>query len=354
VREEILDWHGFGVYEWNVPLPLPGNYLITNKENGKQYVGVAYRKDGVAGRGKRHTVATTKLLNLAIKKYGIGAFTFEPIFYLRPETTLTEEGLAFLFEVETAMIAAWDTVTPNGYNISAGGETPNGEAFVAAVKEAWADPAKKAARVARNAASGRHERNGATHKALWEDPNYYAKMQIAHSAGRNRPEVVAARIKVLNAPATRAAQQAIMQTEEFRKKQAASLAAAYERDPTIASRIARSVSALHQDPAYREAYLAGRAKAAPKIAKALTGRKLSDEHRENTRSGMLKEWSENPRCWITNGIDAVKVLVNDPIPEGWYRGRGKAFDKEWITNGEKSLRVDKGSPIPEGWRRGRK
>jgi hypothetical protein len=82
--------------------------------------------------------------------------------------------------------------------------------------------------------------------------------------------------------------------------------------------------------------------------------------------------------WITNGVEDKRVNKNNPIPDGWYRGRSlivtqQELDKRieqkqenrkiwlyrnrnrsWITNGLKSKRLLDTDPIPDGWYLGRK
>lgn len=84
------------------------------------------------------------------------------------------------------------------------------------------------------------------------------------------------------------------------------------------------------------------------------------------------------RGWITNGQTDLHVKLDDPIPEGWWRGRGsqmlsqEEIDRRteerrvvretwyernrsmiWITNGITDKRVMLDNPVPEGWFRGR-
>lgn len=331
-------------------MPVAGIYLVTNQQNAKEYVGVAFGDNGVAGRGKRHSVVSTKLLELAIKKYGHGSFMFQPIFYLRPQTVPTEADLVMLFTIERAMIAAYATVAPRGYNISEGGVAPSGEAFRQAIKDAWADPVKKAARLKKVAASGGGDKASATLRALWANPEFYDRVYAAQTIGRDRPDVVAKRIENLTSPATRKNQLAAM-TPNVRTRQGETLRATYTNDPSIAERIGKSVSALHSDPVYRGIYMEGRKKAAPKIAATLTGRTLTEDHRDNVKKGMQSLWAELPRRWITNGSTNKRILLSDPLPEGWSDGR--TFRDTWINDGKNNKRIYATDEVPDGWSYGR-
>ena len=58
-------------------------------------------------------VDSTTCLGLAIEKYGKESFTFEILGYFENYN-----------EVEKEMIQKYNCITPNGYNIQAGGEEP--------------------------------------------------------------------------------------------------------------------------------------------------------------------------------------------------------------------------------------
>ena len=92
-------------------------YLITNKVNGKQYVGqhhydgegmdVSYKGSGV-------------LLRQAYKKYGVENFTMEVIEYCSD---------ASLDSLEVKYISDYNTKTPNGYNLTDGGGGCKGKKY---------------------------------------------------------------------------------------------------------------------------------------------------------------------------------------------------------------------------------
>ena len=89
-------------------------YLIRNTVNGKCYIGQTIRdaektriRDHLAGYGSR-------LVNLAVAKYGKEAFTVD----------FLHDGIIpdFLDMLEIEAIAKFDTLAPNGYNLTTGGE----------------------------------------------------------------------------------------------------------------------------------------------------------------------------------------------------------------------------------------
>lgn len=91
-------------------------YVITNKINGKQYVGqttttVAKRWRGHLREAKR---GKTYPIHQAIRKYGADGFTVSEIARVG--------SLDQLNALESFCIMAYDTIKPNGYNLDAGGK----------------------------------------------------------------------------------------------------------------------------------------------------------------------------------------------------------------------------------------
>jgi group I intron endonuclease len=81
-------------------------YLVSNKLNGKQYVGQTINPERQIGHGR--------ILRKAYKLHGRDNFSYEPICTgITSRTTLNA--------VERFWIAVADTVVPNGYNIELGG-----------------------------------------------------------------------------------------------------------------------------------------------------------------------------------------------------------------------------------------
>ena len=86
-------------------------YIITNKLNNKQYVGVTDRS--LEDRWQWHLYSTTAI-GRAIKKYGKENFTIEAI------SQCDTMDNAYLLEPQ--FIVEHNTLYPNGYNISTGGK----------------------------------------------------------------------------------------------------------------------------------------------------------------------------------------------------------------------------------------
>ena len=91
-------------------------YLITNLVNGKQYVGKTSRSIARRWWWHRYCAANNPCcaIHLAIAKYGEGSFSIESIDSARSESELCKK--------EVFHIARLNTVTPNGYNLTIGGE----------------------------------------------------------------------------------------------------------------------------------------------------------------------------------------------------------------------------------------
>jgi len=90
-------------------------YKITNKLNGKQYIGATKSIERRTDEHKKgHTGA--KLVKAAIAKYGIDNIEFQ---------TLCIGSKEYIAELEGKVIVAWNTLAPNGYNLQRGGLSPN-------------------------------------------------------------------------------------------------------------------------------------------------------------------------------------------------------------------------------------
>jgi group I intron endonuclease len=94
-------------------------YLITNKINGKKYVG--WTSKSLEVRWKQHSYQHSGCLALlrAINKHGVENFTTEILF------TVPTKELAIRLEIE--YIEKYKTISPNGYNLTSGGEGVAGD-----------------------------------------------------------------------------------------------------------------------------------------------------------------------------------------------------------------------------------
>jgi group I intron endonuclease len=93
-------------------------YVIENLENGKKYIGQTTRLD-LAERFREHcgnsTTSVCPKLRNAIKKYGKDCFIIEPLW--SSETCNQHE----LDMKEMELIEQYNTLNPNGYNLTKGG-----------------------------------------------------------------------------------------------------------------------------------------------------------------------------------------------------------------------------------------
>lgn len=88
-------------------------YLITNKINGKPYVGQTIRLIHKRWRGhcsKARVAKPRTVISRAIKKYGPDSFTIDCL-----GTAVDRESLNLMEELN---IVAFDSIWPNGYNVT--------------------------------------------------------------------------------------------------------------------------------------------------------------------------------------------------------------------------------------------
>ncbi len=179
-------------------------YLVTSPK-GKRYVGITTRKVNrrMIGHQTAARLGSTSPFHAAIRKYGFDA--------MKVETLHDSCDLDELHALEVQTIAELNTLAPNGYNLTSGGEGTsnhvvtdeqkanlsrcmqarwNDPDFVAMRKEKSseqarrlnADPEHKAKFQAASRAYWTHERLAKRaavvepkQKALWADPEYRAK-----------------------------------------------------------------------------------------------------------------------------------------------------------------------------------
>ena len=98
-------------------------YKITNTVNNKSYIGISVNEP-TQGRIKKHLSGRgNRIIARAVKKYGKDVFTYEIL-----AANVFDE---FLPDLEVAYIANFNTVVPNGYNLTHGGDgagSPSAEA----------------------------------------------------------------------------------------------------------------------------------------------------------------------------------------------------------------------------------
>lgn len=95
-------------------------YVATNRLNGKQYVGKCTRKfeNRRSAHFKDAKRGATQVFACAIRKYGRDAFDWDILF--------ESDSGSVLSRVEIMCIADMESMVPNGYNMTAGGECGHG------------------------------------------------------------------------------------------------------------------------------------------------------------------------------------------------------------------------------------
>lgn len=89
-------------------------YKITNKINGKCYIGETKQYDYRKRWRKHKDYGGCPILDSAFKKYGLKNFTFEILIICFDENR---------FSIEKEYIKRYNSVSPNGYNIKEGSDT---------------------------------------------------------------------------------------------------------------------------------------------------------------------------------------------------------------------------------------
>jgi group I intron endonuclease len=92
---------------------MPCIYKITS-QSGKSYIGQTVRPFSTRVKDHKKSSSNCRLLRRAITKYGWSSMKTEILLYC-------DESSLDMYE--EAMIKAYDTLCPNGYNLTSGGET---------------------------------------------------------------------------------------------------------------------------------------------------------------------------------------------------------------------------------------
>lgn len=207
-------------------------YKITNTVTGLAYIGVTYKT--VEHRWRQHWDHAKRdgsrkyFLHSALVKYGRDAFTIEKI------TEAYSEREAVM--LERAMIASHNTMAPNGYNLSTGGEGSAG----------WtASPEMRKRMAAPKIGKPWSQEKRAQMAIIQASPEYRAKMRA------NNVKAQAARKPM---------------TEESRAKRSAASKRQFADPAARAKASEYAKTAWEKDPTYRE-----------RISKALKGRPMSPE-----------------------------------------------------------------------------
>lgn len=89
-------------------------YILTNKKNGKQYVGQTIETRPLDRITEHFYSSSKQIIGSAIRKYGKENFNIKVISYQGASQQALDA-------IEQWKIAQLDTLVPNGYNLTAGG-----------------------------------------------------------------------------------------------------------------------------------------------------------------------------------------------------------------------------------------
>ena len=242
-------------------------YLITNIVTGKQYVGQTTKREPFkrwAAHLKNSRTTRKGPLYASIRKHGEASFLFEVI-ETAPNKKVLDEREAFF-------IIKFNTISPNGYNLTNGGS--NGKH----VKET-------------------KEKLRALSKAAWEDPEFRDKV----SSTWDDPEVRARRIAGIKAAHKR---------PDVKAKHSQGIKDALAK-PGVKERNALA-SSLRQSTPEAKARCSANSKeiwARPEVRKkAIAGMRAA-----HAGSG-------GGYC-VTNGHRWRRIRKTEPIPIGWWLGK---------------------------------
>jgi len=126
-------------------------YRITNKINDKIYIGQSIDPIRRWYEHKRSASSNScMIISRAIKKYGNNVFIFEVI-----ATCKTYEDAN---EIETLLVSQYNSLVPNGYNVSLGGmNAPKSEAWKKIISQKAQERAPKTSEQMRDIAANRPE-----------------------------------------------------------------------------------------------------------------------------------------------------------------------------------------------------
>lgn len=186
-------------------------YVITNTVNAKQYIGIT---NDLKRRWGRHRQAKDgQLLHKAILKHGVDAFVF------------THFANAFDVDaaksIERMLIADHNTLSPNGYNLTEGGDGTFGYKHTDASKaqsraanvQTWANPELRAATALKISQAKKGKPNGrkgqpSGRKGIAHTDEHTAHIRLALNTPASKQKRSEAAKKALQDPQWRTAQSA--------------------------------------------------------------------------------------------------------------------------------------------------
>jgi group I intron endonuclease len=148
--------------------------------NGKRYIGIAKNFERRWAVHKHMAISgkSSLAVHCAIRKYGVDLVKREILLIGR---------LDYVKLMEVSLIAAYNTQTPNGYNITPGGDgvvyTDEMRQQASVLQKALVTPEyremRRAQAIGRKMTAEQNAKNSAAKKEHWQDPEYREKMAIA-------------------------------------------------------------------------------------------------------------------------------------------------------------------------------
>ena len=175
-------------------------YVLTNCKNGKQYVGRTRKSGDVRWRGHVASARTGSayLLHKAIRKHGAGNFSVATLQRCRTSETLNC--------AERKWVKKLNTLVPNGYNLTLGGDGVSGFKFSSASKrkmsssrKRWFEslsPEEKAAYTIKFQTSEFRGRQSERAKAQWAGKSSGAKLRAGVATLKRRKKSDESRAKM--------------------------------------------------------------------------------------------------------------------------------------------------------------
>lgn len=171
-KRPFANWHGFKALPYNLPLPLPGVYLIQHIDSGLGYVGSS---TNVANRLFEHARGGSNVPAVyeALRAHHRSSFLILPLYYHPTKATKKAAGIA---TVEEAMIVAYNCYN-HGWN--------RPRADVATLSKL---PQNVAKRLATEASQATKAKRSAMMLARYADPAYKAKHLASTTHANQQPE----------------------------------------------------------------------------------------------------------------------------------------------------------------------
>lgn len=163
-------------------------YKITNTINGKVYVGQTRQKLNVRFRQHGYKTSNCSLIYRAIVKHGTQAFKIEQIHTANSQSELDQKESYFINE--------FNSLSPNGYNLTSGGEGGYKRSKETRLKLSLAGKGKSRPHTPESKAKLSAAKLGSKNPQYGRSPSEETKRKLSEAlTGRKRPEEVVAKIK---------------------------------------------------------------------------------------------------------------------------------------------------------------